>query len=646
LDGDLDLFATSERGSNKLYLNDGTGHFRDVTESAGLTSNGGGMCASFSDVNNDGLPDLCVSSWYTGNKIYLNETRNGKVKFRDITSLTDLSKSPPAKSNAVVFGDVNNDGYPDLFIANRNSSNKLYLNNGKGIYKDITDQYFDHKVYLSNGAVFADFDLDGFLDLYVTNVGENVLYRNIKGKYFEDVTGKFGAELSGYCTGCATGDIDGDGDIDLYVANYVNGSSTLFVNKIEKRNSVTFKVHGTRSNRDAIGAKVFLYVKNPKGKKDSLAGFQEISGGSGYGSVSSKDVIFGLAPGLKYLALVKFPASGITIRISEVRAGTIIRVNEEEGLAGQFTTIKKAIIRFFTDREIRGEILKYILIIIILAFYLHVHQKGPSSIRILKWSVTLFLFVLFIVINQIFLFHSSVILFFLSPAVVILGLILLHLASERILLKYLSEKEKLDLREKISRDLHDDLASTLGSISIYSNTLKNFDSPPDSNQHKLSSKIEELARAAMQSISDIIWMTAPKNDSLQRLLTKTTTLMSEVLTDNQVGFHAKTDMPESEIMLPVKLRNDVFLILKEGLHNIIAHSEAKNVTLQSWIKEKVCKIILTDDGHGFSEKELKISGSHGNGLVNMRRRASESSILLTVDSEQDKGTRIELSFRI
>jgi signal transduction histidine kinase len=122
--------------------------------------------------------------------------------------------------------------------------------------------------------------------------------------------------------------------------------------------------------------------------------------------------------------------------------------------------------------------------------------------------------------------------------------------------------------------------------------------------------------------------------------------MSEVLTDNQVGFHAKTDMPESEIMLPVKLRNDVFLILKEGLHNIIAHSEAKNVTLQSWIKEKVCKIILTDDGHGFSEKELKISGSHGNGLVNMRRRASESSILLTVDSEQDKGTRIELSFRI
>ena len=63
-DGDLDLFVTNEEGSNRLYENDGTGHFTDITATSGLGSTGGGMCASFADVNNDGYPDLCVSFWY------------------------------------------------------------------------------------------------------------------------------------------------------------------------------------------------------------------------------------------------------------------------------------------------------------------------------------------------------------------------------------------------------------------------------------------------------------------------------------------------------------------------------------------------------------------------------------------------------
>ena len=104
----------------------------------------------------------------------------------------------------MAFADVNNDGFTDLFIANRNTANKLYLNDGKGIFTDKTADYFQPENLMSNGAVFADFDLDGYQDLYVTNVGENVLYKNMKGIYFTDVTAAFGAELSGYCTGCAS----------------------------------------------------------------------------------------------------------------------------------------------------------------------------------------------------------------------------------------------------------------------------------------------------------------------------------------------------------------------------------------------------------------------------------------------------------
>lgn len=207
-DGDLDLFVTNEEGSNRLYENNGTGHFTDITAASGLVSTGGGMCASFADVNSDGLPDLCVSFWYPGNKLYFNESENGRIRFRDVSRLTDIAKAAPSKSNAVAFADVNNDGFTDLFIANRNTENKLYLNNGKGLFSDVTRNYFPPENYMSNGAVFADFDLDGFMDLYITNVGENVLYKNMKGFGFKEVTADFGAELSGYCTGCATGDID------------------------------------------------------------------------------------------------------------------------------------------------------------------------------------------------------------------------------------------------------------------------------------------------------------------------------------------------------------------------------------------------------------------------------------------------------
>jgi len=161
-DGDLDLFVTSENASNKFYLNDGSGHFKDVTASAGLASTKGGMCASFADIDNDGLPDLCVSFWFSVNKIYRNESHGRIVKFQDITSQTDLAKAEPSKSNAVAFADINNDGCIDLCITNRNSPNKIYLNDGKGIFRDVTGKYLPDKILLCNGAVFADFDLDGY----------------------------------------------------------------------------------------------------------------------------------------------------------------------------------------------------------------------------------------------------------------------------------------------------------------------------------------------------------------------------------------------------------------------------------------------------------------------------------------------------
>jgi hypothetical protein len=645
-DGDLDLFVTSEEGSNRLYENNGTGHFTDITATSGLASTGGGMCASFADVNNDGLPDLCVTFWYPGNKIYFNESENGSIHFRDVTLLTDVAKAAPSKSNAVVFADVNNDGFTDLFIANRNTDNKLYLNNGKGLFSDETRAFFESENNMTNGAAFADFDLDGFLDLYITNVGENVLYKNMNGSFFKEVTADFGAELSGYCTGCVTGDIDNDGDPDLYVANYINGNSNLFLNNTGKKSFVKIRLQGVLSNKDAIGAKVWLFKVTNDKKNQSLAGYREINGGSGYCSVSAKEAIFGVDPGGVYYALVKFPSSTDTLRFDELVAGKTLLVSELTGLKAFYTESINRVVRFFKNQENQPEIIKYLLILLLLVVYNYQLRKSTRKIALIRWMASGFIFIIFVFVNQLFLFQWFSASFLIAPLIVIGFLSLLHLFIGRILLRRLAQKEKLDLREKLSRDLHDDLASTLGSISIYAETLKGINVISQPEIKKLPVKIAELTQTALQSISDIIWMTSPRNDSLQSLISKTSNYMLELLTDNKINFRSDIEIPGMPIQLKENIRNDAFLILKEGLNNIIRHSGAKNVEFVARIHTSFCTIRLKDDGIGLDDSGQVKKGSHGNGLVNMRRRAQEAGIEFEIHSHTGEGTEIVMKFRI
>ncbi len=642
LDGSVDLYVTSENASNKLFHNDGTGHFKDITESAGLETTAGGSCVSFSDVNNDGFPDLCVSFWYGQNRIYINESRKGEIKFREITADTDLVKSPPQKSNGVTFADINNDGFSDLFIANRNDTNKIYLNDGKGLFKDVTTSYLGKKVYLSNGGVFADFDQDGFKDLYLTNVGENILYKNISGNYFLDVTTDLGAEFRGYSTGSAVGDLDNDGNTDIYTANYLGGSSKVFMNQNRNRNNLKIKVEGTLSNRDAIGAKIYLYARS-NGSEATLAGFQEISGGGGYASISAKEAIFPLIPGCSYFVEVKFPYPGSEMKMEDIKPG-ILLIKEQSGMSAFTTHLKKSLMRAMRDPEILREILKILGVLLLFIFYYNRNRPGEERIVRIRISSVLLLFAGFLILNLFVVFSTSGILFFLPVVVVVIFLTIMHLITERMQISRNIANQRMKLREKISRDLHDDLASTLGSISIYSDTLKRMDDPEQSR--KLSSKVADLTQSALQSITDIIWMTSPKNDSLQGLLAKTNNLLYETFFDNGIHYKAEITLPDESIVLPDELKNDTFLILKEATHNIIRHAKAKNVTLMAYLNEHTCSITLMDDGIGFDEKNLQLQVSHGNGLINIRRRALESKIDLTFHSREGKGTIIHLEFKI
>lgn len=639
-DGDLDLFVTSEEGSNRLFLNDGTGHFADITPTSGLASTSGGMCASFADVNNDGLPDLAVTFWHPQNKLYINESKNGEVRFRDITSETDIVKAPPAKSNAVTFADVNNDGFIDLFIANRKSPNRLYINNGKGVFIDKTATYFKPEDYLTNGAVFADFNLDGYLDLYLTNVGENILYKNINGQYFEDVTAAYGAELSGYGTGSAVADIDNDGDPDIYAAIYVNGDSKLLINDTEKNSFIKLKLKGVISNKDAIGAKVWLYKKQTNGLPPVLAGYREMTCGNSYSSSSAKEIIFGCAEQVDYYALIKFPTTKDTIKTDILHAGETLVVKEMEGTKAFFINTGNSILLFFKNRENHPEFIKLMLLAVMLFLYNYFNRRTVLNIARIQWIVMGMIFLLFVIFNGLYLFEWPSFDFFIPFLISMVLLIIFHLVITRYISQKQATLEKQEIRNKISRDLHDDLASTLGSISIYSNTLECSKSAHDFN---LPKKISGLSHMALQSISDIIWMTAPRNDTLQSLISKLNGMMYELFEDNKIQFVSGIQVPDKEIVMEEKLRNNVFLILKEAVHNILKHAQANRVVFEVKFLNNFCFISLNDNGKGIDDTA---NISSGNGLINMRARALESEVDLNIGSREQEGTTLALRFKI
>ncbi|MCK9413041.1 MAG: FG-GAP-like repeat-containing protein [Prolixibacteraceae bacterium] len=645
LDGNADLYVTSENGSNKLFKNDGTGHFTDITLSAGLETASGGSCAAFSDINEDGLPDLCVTFWYDRNRVYLNETKKGRITFRDITNGTDLCKAMPVKSNGTTFADINNDGFPDLFIANKNEENKIYLNNGKGNFRDVTNNYLEKNIFLSNGGVFADFDNDGYQDLYLSNVGTNVLYKNVSGLFFKDVTSDFGADMSGYSTGSAVGDLDNDGNIDLYVGNFLGGSSKVFMNQSKNTQTLKLKLEGVHSNRDAIGAKIYLYSKDRITRRETLESFQEISGGGGYASISTKEAIFPIMDGIEYFAIIKFPYPKSEVKVENLQPGRLL-IREQSGWYAFVNRMGKMVLRTVKNPEILREYLKTAFIFIIIAIYYWRHIRGRSRINWIRKGAIGVIFLGFPFLNLLVIYSASFWLYVIPIFAVIVLLAIVHLITERIQISVALTKQKVILREKISRDLHDDLASTLGSISIYTDTLKRIEGPVQSDFKRLSLKIAELTQSALQSITDIIWMTSPRNDSLQGLLAKVNSHLYETLTDNGIQYHAEINAPDETILMPDELKNDTFLLLKEAIHNIIRHSGAKTVSFLADVKGSTCSISLMDDGIGFDANKLHNDVSHGNGLINMRRRAEESKIELSVLSQSGKGTIIQLLIKI
>ena len=412
-DGDLDLFSLNHNPNNlpildeastaallsksnkltgvRLYKNNNN-HFDDITEQAGISSSAltYGLGAGIADLNGDGWPDIYIANDYVvPDYMYINN-KNGTFSDRIKTTLGHTSASSMGNSVA----DINNDGLPDIFVLDMlpedNKRQKLLLgqdnyekfelslrsgfihqymrnvlqvNNGNGTFSEIGQFSGISNTDWSWAPLFADYDNDGWKDLYVTNgytrdftnmdfikymndyiqmKGRlqredvlqllhqmpssnlvNYLYKNNGDLTFSDVGKQWGINVPSNSNGAAYADLDNDGDLDL-VVNNVNLPAFVYRNEANhelKNNYLKVKLVGAGKNTDGLGAKIFAFSK---GKTQLL----EQMPARGFQSTVSSLLHFGLGSEKTLDSLRVIWQSGKTELLTSVQANQLLSLNE------------------------------------------------------------------------------------------------------------------------------------------------------------------------------------------------------------------------------------------------------------------------------------------------------------------------------
>lgn len=252
-DGRLDIYFVNQLGGNQLWratggaADIGSMKFENITATAGVGLDDK-ICvtASFADIDNDGLPDLFVTTVRMGNFLFKNL---GQGKFKDITPESGLGLRPARHSSGAVFFDFNNDGLLDLFVTNvgvyttndkgrggfylgrpdafqgwrfraRSEQSVLYQNLGGGKFRDVSRELgLEHRGW-SGDATFCDLNEDGYPDLYVLSMsGEDRYYENVRGKQFAEKTAAYFPKTPWGSMGVKFFDYNQDGRMDLFVTD-------------------------------------------------------------------------------------------------------------------------------------------------------------------------------------------------------------------------------------------------------------------------------------------------------------------------------------------------------------------------------------------------------------------------------------------
>ena len=359
-DGLLDLFVANEDRPAQLFRNRGDGTFEDISHKAGIDRVAYSKAVVAADYDNDGYVDFYVSNLNGNNFLYHN---NHDGTFTEVAAQAGVQK--PWQSFPAWFFDYDNDGYPDLFVSSyyvsvdenirsylgltpNAETLKLYKNMGNGTFRDVTQEVGLDRVFMPMGSNFGDIDNDGFLDIYLGagnpsygSLLPNVLLHNKEGKFFTDVTAVSGTGELHKGHGVAFADLARNGFEDILeeVGGAVPGDAhafRLFQNPGSDNDWINLKLVGVKSNRSAIGARIKVTVENEG--KGTRPIYRTVGSGGSFGA-SPLEQHIGLGKSARILNIeIWWPASNTRQNFADVGKDQFLEIKE---LAASYSKLER-----------------------------------------------------------------------------------------------------------------------------------------------------------------------------------------------------------------------------------------------------------------------------------------------------------------
>jgi hypothetical protein len=363
-DGNLDLFVGNESGPSQLFRNRGDGTFEDISRAAGVDRTGFIKGVVAADYDNDGYVDFYLSDYNGNNLLYHN---NHDRTFTDVARQAGVQA--PWRSFAAWFFDYDNDGWPDLFVTSyylsieevarsylglpRNAETlKLYRNMRDGTFRDVSAEVGLDRVFMPMGANFGDVNNDGYLDMYLgmgspslASMAPHELLLNRDGKSFVSITTSSGTGELHKGHGIAFADLDRDGDEDIIAE--VGGAVPadrhalrLFENPGNRNDWIAVRLVGVRSNRAGIGARIKVTVETTgtNNARVTRSIYRTVGSGGSFGA-SPLEQHIGLGPTARIQNVeIWWPASNTRQNFSTIIPKQSVEIKE---LATGFTKLDR-----------------------------------------------------------------------------------------------------------------------------------------------------------------------------------------------------------------------------------------------------------------------------------------------------------------